>query len=136
MRNKNTTAMLNELENLHRVCFPERPWSAGEFADLKKSGCDIMASQNGFVVWRVVADEAEIITIGVHPDARRGGIAAAMLTLVENDVKKRGGKKIFLEVAENNVPARALYEHNGYVRVGVRPKYYNGVDAILMEKAL
>ena len=72
----------------------------------------------------------------MHPDARRGGIAAAMLTLVENDVKKRGGKKIFLEVAENNVPARALYEHNGYVRVGVRPKYYNGVDAILMEKAL
>ena len=128
--------MLNELENLHRACFPERPWSAGEFEDLKKSGCDIMASQNGFVVWRVVADEAEIITIGVHPDARRGGIAAAMLTLVENDVKKRGGKKIFLEVAENNVPARALYEHNGYVRVGVRPKYYNGVDAILMEKAL
>ena len=128
--------MLNELENLHRVCFPGRPWSAGEFADLKKSGCDIMASQNGFVVWRVVADEAEIITIGVHPDARRGGIAAAMLTLVENDVKTRGGKKIFLEVAENNVPARALYEHNGYVRVGVRPKYYNGVDAILMEKAL
>ena len=136
MRNKNTTVMLNDLENLHRACFPERPWSAGEFADLKKSGCDIMASQNGFVVWRVVADEAEIITIGVHPDARRGGIAAAMLTLVENDVKTRGGKKIFLEVAENNVPARALYEHNGYVRVGVRPKYYNGVDAILMEKAL
>ena len=88
------------------------------------------------VVWRVVADEAEIITIGVHPDARRGGIADAMLTLVESDVKKRGGKKIFLEVAENNVPARALYEHNGYVQVGVRPKYYDGTDAILMEKIL
>ena len=51
-------------------------------------------------------------------------------------VKKRGGKKIFLEVAENNVPARALYEHNGYVQVGVRPKYYDGTDAILMEKIL
>ncbi len=95
-----------------------------------------MASQNGFVVWRVVADEAEIITIGVHPDARRGGIAAAMLALVENDVKARGGKKIFLEVAENNAPARALYENNGYNRIGVRPKYYDGIDAILMEKKL
>ena len=73
--------MLNELEQLHRVCFPNKPWSASDFADLKKSGCDIIASQNGFVVWRVVADEAEIITIGVHPDARRGGIAAAMLLL-------------------------------------------------------
>lgn len=128
--------MLNNLANLHKLCFPNKPWSADDFADLKKSGCDVMASEHGFVVWRVVADEAEIITIGVHPDARRGGIADAMLTLVEADVKKRGGKKIFLEVAENNVPARALYEHNGYVQVGVRPKYYDGTDAILMEKIL
>lgn len=128
--------MLNNLANLHKLCFPNKPWSADDFADLKKSGCDVMASEHGFVVWRVVADEAEIITIGVHPDARRGGIADAMLTLVESDVKKRGGKKIFLEVAENNVPARALYEHNGYVQVGVRSKYYDGTDAILMEKIL
>lgn len=128
--------MLNNLANLHKLCFPNKPWSADDFADLKKSGCDVMASEHGFVVWRVVADEAEIITIGVHPDARRGGIADAMLTLVESDVKKRGGKKIFLEVAENNVPARTLYEHNGYVQVGVRPKYYDGTDAILMEKIL
>ena len=128
--------MLNELEKLHSVCFPNKPWSASDFADLKKSGCDIIASQNGFIVWRVVADEAEIITIGVHPDARRGGIAAAMLVLAENDAKKRGASKMFLEVAENNRPARVLYEHNGYVQVGVRPKYYDGIDAILMEKNL
>ena len=83
--------MLNNLANLHKLCFPNKPWSADDFADLKKSGCDVMASEHGFVVWRVVADEAEIITIGVHPDARRGGIADAMLTLVESDVKKRGG---------------------------------------------
>lgn len=128
--------MLNELEKLHRVCFPNKPWSASDFADLKKSGCDIIASQNGFIVWRVVADEAEIITIGVHPDARRGGIASAMLTLIENDAKQRGAQKIFLEVAENNHPARAMYERNGFVQIGVRPKYYDGIDAILMEKKL
>ena len=95
-----------------------------------------IASQNGFIVWRVVADEAEIITIGVHPDARRGGIASAMLTLIENDAKQRGAQKIFLEVAENNHPARAMYERNGFVQIGVRPKYYDGIDAILMEKKL
>lgn len=128
--------MFDNVANLHKLCFPHKPWAANDFADLKKSGCDIIASQNGFVVWRLVADEAEIITIGVHPDARRAGIAAAMLTLVENDIKKRGGKKIFLEVAENNRSARGLYEHNGYVRIGVRPKYYDGTDAILMEKIL
>ena len=126
--------MLNELAHLHQLCFPHKPWSVSDFADLKQSGCDIMASEHGFVVWRVVADQAEIITIGVHPDARGTGIASAMLTLVENDAKKRGATKIFLEVAENNAPARALYEHNGYVRIGTRPKYYDGTDAIVMEK--
>lgn len=128
--------MYSELENLHKACFPNKPWSASDFADLKKSGCDIIASQNGFIVWRVVADEAEIITIGVRPDARKSGIASAMLTIIENDTKKRGGKKIFLEVAENNIPARKLYEVNGYKQVGIRPKYYDGTDAILMEKSL
>ena len=128
--------MYDELENLHKVCFPKKPWSASDFADLKKSGCDIIASQNGFVVWRVVADEAEIITIGVHPDARKSGIASAMLAIIENDIKKRGGKKIFLEVAENNEPARKLYEANGYKKIGVRPKYYDGIDAIMMDKDL
>lgn len=128
--------MLNELENLHKACFPHKPWTAQDFADLKKSGCEIIASQNGFAVWRVVAGEAEIITIGVHPDARKNGIASAMLTLIEDDVKKHEGTKIFLEVAENNTAARALYENSGYKQIGKRPKYYDGIDAILMEKAL
>lgn len=128
--------MYDEIAALHAQCFPNRPWTAVEFADLKKSGCDIIASQNGFIVWRQTLDEAEIITIGVAPDARGGGIAAAMLGLMERDVKNNGGTKIFLEVAENNSPARALYSGNGYVEIGRRPKYYDGVDAILMEKKL
>lgn len=128
--------MLNELENLHRACFPSKPWTAQDFADLKKSGCDIIASQNGFIVYRAVADEAEILTIGVHPDARRGGIASAMLVVAEQDLRTRGIKKLFLEVAENNVPARKLYERAGFYQIGIRPKYYDGVDAIMMEKEL
>ena len=103
---------------------------------MKNSGCDIIASEHGFIVWRVVADQAEIITIGVHPDARQTGIASAMLVLAESDAKTRGANKMFLEVAENNRPARAMYEKNGYTQIGVRPKYYDGVDAILMEKEL
>ncbi|MBQ7055696.1 MAG: ribosomal protein S18-alanine N-acetyltransferase [Alphaproteobacteria bacterium] len=128
--------MLNNLANLHAKCFPNKPWSANDFADLKKSGCEIIASQNGFIVWRAVADEAEIISVGVAPDARRAGIAAAMLGIMENELKKNGIKNIFLEVAENNQPARQLYKNNGYNEIGVRPKYYDGVDAIMMKKEL
>ena len=126
--------MLNELANLHKKCFPHKPWTADDFADLKKSGCEIIASQNGFIVWRVVADEAELISIGVSPDARRTGIAAAMIGIMEGELKKNGIKSVFLEVAENNIPARKLYEQNGYVQIGIRPKYYDGIDAIMMRK--
>ncbi len=128
--------MLNELANLHQKCFPHKPWSADDFADLKKSGCEIIASQNGFIVWRAVADEAELISIGVAPDARRTGIGATMIGIMEGELKKSGVKSVFLEVAENNTAARNLYEQNGYVQISVRPKYYDGIDAIMMKKDL
>lgn len=128
--------MLDEIANLHKLCFPHKPWSADDFADLKKSGCEIIASQNGFIVYRTILDEAEIITIGVHPDARNTGIASAMLGIVEGELKKSGIKSIFLEVAENNAPARRLYESNGYKQIGIRTKYYDGIDAIMMKKDL
>ncbi len=128
--------MFDEIANLHKLCFPNKPWSASDFADLKKSGCEIIASQNGFIVYRCVADEAEIITIGVAPAARRNGIGSAMLCIIEKNIKNQGVKKIFLEVASTNIAGQKLYENNGYKVIGIRPKYYDGVDAILMAKDL
>ena len=60
-----------------------------------------------------------------------------MLTLVENELKKSGVKKIFLEVSTNNFPALNLYKNNGFVQISVRKNYYeDGSDAILMEKLI
>lgn len=126
--------MFDELSNLHKKCFPNKPWSADDFRDLKKSGCEIIMSQNGFIVYRIAADEAEIITIGVNPEMRRNGIASAMIGIIEKSVKNQGVIKIFLEVASTNEPAKKLYETCGFKTVGTRPKYYDGVDAILMSK--
>jgi ribosomal-protein-alanine N-acetyltransferase len=126
--------MFTELANLHQKCFPNKPWSADDFRDLKNSGCEIIMSENGFVVYRIVMDEMEIITIGVAPETRRGGIASAMIGIIEKEALAKGVKKIFLEVASTNIPAQKLYEQSGFKRVGVRPKYYDGVDAILMAK--
>ena len=126
--------MLDKLANLHKLCFPHKPWNENDFADLKKSGCEIIASENGFIVYRAIADEAEIITVGVHPDARRTGIGIALIGVMEADLKKQGIKHIFLEVAEDNVAARALYEQCGFTIVGRRPRYYDGVYAIMMRK--
>ena len=126
--------MFEKLSNLHQKCFPNKPWSADDFRDLKQSGCEIIMSENGFIVYRIAVDEAEIITIGVNPDFRRSGIASAMIGIIEKNLKNQGVKKIFLEVASNNIPAQKLYEICGFKTVGLRPKYYDGVDAILMSK--
>lgn len=126
--------MFDELSNLHKKCFPNHPWSPDDFRDLKQSGCEIIMSQNGFIVYRIVLDEAEIITIGVNPEMRRQGIASAMIGIIEKNIKNQGVKKIFLEVAANNIPGQKLYKNHGFNRVGLRPKYYDGIDAILMSK--
>jgi len=128
--------MFNKLANLHALCFPNKPWSADDFRDLKQSGCEIIMSQNGFIVYRIAADEAEIITIGVNPETRRSGIASAMIGIIKKTLKSQGVKKIFLEVSSTNMSAQKLYENCGFKVVGLRPKYYDGVDAILMSKDL
>ena len=128
--------MFNKLANLHALCFPNKPWSADDLRDLKQSGCEIIMSQNGFIVYRIAADEAEIITIGVNPETRRSGIASAMIGIIKKTLKSQGVKKIFLEVSSTNMSAQKLYENCGFKVVGLRPKYYDGVDAILMSKDL
>lgn len=126
--------MFTKLADLHKKCFPNRPWSADDFRDLKQSGCEIIMSENGFIVYRIAVDEAEIITIGVNPEKRRSGIASAMIGIIEKTLKTQGVKKLFLEVSSINMPAQKLYENCGFKAVGLRPKYYDGVDAILMSK--
>ena len=104
--------MLDNLANLHKLCFPHKPWDADQFADLKKSGCEIIASQNGFIVYRAVCDEAEIITIGVHPDARRMGIGIALIGVMEADLKKQGVKHIFLDKTGENAELEIHGRHD------------------------
>ena len=133
---KQINTMLNKIANLHKQCFPDRPWSESDFADLKKSGCEIVASDNGFIVWRTIGDEAEIISIGVAPEKRHQGIAETMIVLMEQELKKISVVNVFLEVSEVNYPAKKLYEKMGFKVAGKRPKYYNGTDAIIMSKKL
>lgn len=82
----------------------------------------------GFAIARVAADEAELLSIGVLDRFRRKGIATELLAHVIEYVASRGAKKLFLEVAEDNVAAQALYVAHGFTRVGRRPDYYRARD--------
>jgi ribosomal-protein-alanine N-acetyltransferase len=86
----------------------------------------------------VVADTAEILTVGVVPAARRAGLARRLVTALLDEAARRGAREAFLEVRVDNEPARALYRSEGFVDVGLRRGYYDGgrVDAVTMRKAL
>jgi [ribosomal protein S18]-alanine N-acetyltransferase len=78
----------------------------------------------GFAIARHAADEAEIVSIGVRPAARRVGVGAALLADVMARSVAHGAAAIFLEVAEDNVAAIALYLSAEFEKVGRRPGYY------------
>ncbi len=133
-----------DLSRLHGRAFAGqgRGWSADEFADLLASPLTCLsAAPHGFALSRVIADEAELLTLATDPDHRRQGVAAALLTAIEADVAARGAVRHFLEVAADNDGAYALYVRSGYVQTGRRAGYYARpegahVDALLMEKTL
>lgn len=120
----------------------ERAWSATEFRDLMQSDHVFHCGDaRAFALGRAVADEAEILTLATDPAHRRTGLARDCLRAFETQAAARGATSAFLEVAEDNAPARALYRAAGYVETGRRKGYYTSatgcaVDALLLSKTL
>lgn len=91
----------------------------------------------GFVMARVAADEAEILTLAVPPPARRRGAGAALMRAALREAAARGARAMFLEVSAGNAAARALYAALGFAEVGRRRRYYaDGTDAVVLRRAL
>ena len=92
----------------------------------------------GFALGRVVADEAELLTLAVEPKHQGKGFGRACLLAFEQNAARKGAVSAFLEVAATNAPAMGLYLSQGWQKTGLRSAYYkckNGrIDAILMSK--
>jgi Fur family ferric uptake transcriptional regulator len=91
----------------------------------------------GLIVGRVAADEAELLTLAVVRERRRLGIAARLVEKLRRAAAKRGARRLYLEVADGNGAARALYAHLGFEETGRRRGYYvhagaQPEDAIIM----
>lgn len=83
----------------------------------------------GFVLTRVAADEAEILSIGTDKRAQNHGLGWRMMQAAIGEASKRGATEMILEVDENNNPAVTLYKKIGFETVGKRQAYYsNGED--------
>lgn len=84
---------------------------------------------DAFLIARVAADEAEILSLGVSPHCQRQGHAARLVAAFVEWARRRGVKGIYLEVAEDNAAARTLYARAGFAVVGRRRGYYAITDA-------
>jgi ribosomal-protein-alanine N-acetyltransferase len=78
----------------------------------------------GFVVGRLAADEAEILTLGVARDRQRTGIGSLLVENFCRAAEAKGASQLHLEVAAGNTAARALYERFGFQESGRRARYY------------
>jgi len=118
------------------------PWSRGAFLyeieQNQVARCWVGRSDGRLVgyicVWEVV-DELHVTNVAVHPDARRQGIARALLESVFAHARAVGSRMVILEVRPSNTEAIPLYESFGFRVVGRRRGYYydTGEDALVME---
>ena len=131
-----------DLAKCHAGLFPE-PWDAASFQQfLSHPGSVALIARQGlpqmtvgFIVGQLAADEAEILTFGVAADWQRLGIGRRLLDGLQRAASRGEAKKLFLEVAEDNLPALVLYSRVGFKEAGRRKGYYkraNGpaVDAL------
>jgi ribosomal-protein-alanine N-acetyltransferase len=120
---------LDLLAALHAACFADA-WSARSLAAILATpgAFGLLATEAaepvGFILLRGAADEAEILSLGVVPAARRRGVAGRLLAAATARLAEAGVRRLLLEVAEDNEAARALYAAAGFAQVGRRPAYY------------
>ncbi len=135
------------LVDLHTASF-HAGWNAEAFVTLLQSpgvighiAFDESAPKGlGFVLLRIVADEAEILTLAVYPERRGLGIGRALVEAAHKTAGAAGARALFLEVGEHNRAARSLYDKAGFTPVGRRAGYYGATDgredALVLRKRL
>ncbi len=134
------------LAQIHSASF-HRGWGEGEFDSMLTERNTLVHRLRmgrktiGFAVSRMAADEAEILSIAVAESHRGRGLSFNLLLTHLGHLAGRGIRTVFLEVEENNQPARRLYERAGFAIVGRRDRYYRQpggepLNALLMRRDL
>lgn len=133
----------DQLADIHAASFTQpRPWNVEEFSNLLDSATTrLITSANGFALIQIAGPEAELLTIAVHPNARRTGQGSALMTDLLATAKSANCEEIFLEVVDTNASAIALYHAAGFTERAMRKDYYNGPNgakssALIMHKTL
>jgi ribosomal-protein-alanine N-acetyltransferase len=118
---------------IHKHFFA-RPWTAMEIDDLLRQPVTVAdaaldgpgATLLGFAISRIVAPEAELLTIAVDRRRQGAGVGTSLLAAHLSRLSAQRADHVFLEVDEGNAPALKLYRAFGFRQVGERPGYYPG----------
>lgn len=122
----------DRLAAIHYAAFSrmdENGWSASVIEELfKGNGVSFylcgQGKINAFAITRSVLDEAELLTVAVHPSLQNKGFGRQLLHYVMEDLAASGIAEMFLEVRDDNQSALALYTNLSFDKVGKRKKYY------------
>lgn len=127
---------------IERVAFSD-PWTRGQLAECLRGELEVLVATRdhavvGYAVAHRAADEAEILNLGVAPQARRAGVGRALVRAIIARVARAGARTVYLEVRESNVAARRLYASEGFAAAGRRAGYYRrpAEDAIVLKAAI
>lgn len=138
-----TRADLPALAELERGAFSD-PWTEVQLRDaLGWAGAIAIVAENatgllGYVLGRVVVDQAEILSLATAARHRRRGIGRELLAAVVAAMVERGARSAWLEVRVSNQAARAMYQSAGFVVAGLRRDYYRQPleDALILQREL
>ena len=127
-------------ESLHQKCF-DFYWKKEEFLSvLSLPTTQGFINQKGLIVYSLVFDEAEILTLCTDPHYQKQGVATQFIQEMICSCQKQNVHRILLEVRANNIPAIKLYEKQGFQKIGIRKNYYRTkegpVDALCYELTL
>lgn len=90
----------------------------------------------GLINYYLMYERAELININVNTKYQNQKIGSKLIEFMLEDCKIKDVKSITLEVKQTNENAIHLYKKYGFIEIGIRKGYYQGIDGILMEKEL
>lgn len=140
---------VEHLSVLHFSIFSDG-WSTEDFLSFINNDFDFVLVAKelnnsiiiGFVVVRMVLDEAEILTIGVSSEHQNTGVGTQLYQTLEQILNQRKIVTLFLELRRSNAAAAGLYKKSGFKLVATRKDYYRSLsgtqreDALIMKKDL
>jgi ribosomal-protein-alanine N-acetyltransferase len=132
-------SQLDEILPIEREVFQD-PWPRKFFEDELRARESVAAAVRhrgriaGYLLAWAGPEELHLGNLAVAPEYQRRGVAACMLRWLMEEARRRGARRIVLEVRTSNFAAQELYRAHGFETAVLRKGYYrdSGEDALVM----